>query len=43
MLGMTIYETLRVLLSVVQIIATLGAPFMILWLDRKIRRDNRRE
>jgi hypothetical protein len=41
LLGMTIYESLRVILSVVQIIVTIGAPFMVLWLDRKIRNDRR--
>jgi hypothetical protein len=38
---LTTYEALRLLLSAVQVIATIGAPFMVIWLDRRIQRNRR--
>lgn len=36
---MTTYEILRLVLSAIQVVATIGAPFMMIWLDRQMRKN----
>ena len=36
---MSMYELLRIILGILQVLATLATPFTFMWIERRMRKD----